>query len=201
MPSCALPSTLQGVKHNDWPFFLRWIQRGANARGPRCPSDSPGYLAWPPRLVEGAGVTRWELAGAGSIVEFKQFRDHVKAKEIYGFRWTGIERNPGNAMFGREVRVPLEDPLNIGCAVRDLEIEPGVWQHTTAPNFYSPSALQIFSDEGWMRLDPHFTARWKVLKRSPEGEPLIAPNFRYGWRPDHLDVYYNWGPYAGLKFE
>ncbi len=52
-----------------------------------------------------------------------------------------------------------------------------------------------------MKLSPEYHAWWKVMKRTKDGKTQHAANWRHGWRPDHLDVYYNWGPYAGFNFE
>jgi hypothetical protein len=179
---CALPDHLKEKKHDDWPFFLRWIPRSANVKGPRCGKGSPGYLPWPPLLIEGKGVSRWETDGATSIIEIPDLANRtVKGSDVYGQTFSVIERKGGHPQYGQVRDITLS-------WVEGMEIE----------GQYSPSAVQKFSREGWMKLDPGYSCGWRQLKKGKE-EPVLF--WRYGWRPDHLDIYYNFGPFAGLKYE
>jgi hypothetical protein len=183
MPKCALPPHLQSKLHNDWPFPLNRLPRAINAKGPRCLGSAcecggEGYLPWPPKLVKGYGVARWETTGATSIVYVPEFRDRLIGPADLKGKRVAIERNDGPQL-GQRFEVDL--------------IEAG----------YSPSSLQLYSDKGWMELDPFYKTWHRVLKRDAEGNPVEGrcPNWRVGWRVDHLDMYYNFGPFAGLNFE
>lgn len=172
MPECALPEHLKKRKHNDWPFFLRWVPRSLNAFGPRCGEGNKGFLPWPPILISGHGIARWEATRpSNSIIEIPALKNiTVKGIDIYGKEWDVIERNEEPR--GREFKITL-----------------------TTGGLYSPSAIQEFSDHGWMKLKPEFHARWKKLTKTK------IYFHRRGYRPDHEDTYYNWGPYWGLEFE
>lgn len=206
MAKCALPSkiikdnkgnevNLRDALHYDWPFWpLTKIPRGLNAFGPRCPGKEcpecggKSFRPWPPTLVEGHGIARWEMEGEGhSIIFIPSLVDKtIKAKDVYNRVHDAIECNPGKMNYGNWGRIQL------------LEGEG-----------YSPSAIQKFSDSGWMKLSPYYYAEWHVFKRyAPKDAPVwvedkepLAAFYRWAYRPDHNDEYYNWGPYAGLHFE
>lgn len=193
MPRCALPDHLKDRRHNDWLPGLSWIPRSFNATGPRCGAGNPGYRAWPPRLVEGYGVTRWETSGADSIIEIPSFSGDVDAN-IYGKTVDAREMKPGHPRYGERFRVQIRwEPLLIQT---DGSFKPGDL------NVYSPSAIQYFSKKGWMRLDPDYCSTWNWFWRWPHGEPKGFFT-RRGHRPDHLDIYYNKSlfPYVGMNGE
>lgn len=218
MADCALPPKLRGVKHNDWPFPFNRISRGWNAYGSRCPVGSKGFRPWPPRLEEGRGVARWELAGAGSIVDIPGLaKVKIKGGDIYGHEFEAYERNPGSPLFNQKITVRLIDPRTIWnlTVITDTETPEG-WKMTVEPNIYSPSALQKFSESGWMKLEPEYYSYWNVLKQrelpwlkngavgeSPEDTVMF---YRSGMRPDHADAYFNGNGivpvgHVGLKWE
>lgn len=190
---CALPDqrvkapdgtmvNLRDATHWDWPFWpLTKIPRAYNARGPRCGKGNPGYLPWPPRLVEGHGIARWENSGATSILEIPVLADiTVKGEDVYGKELLAIERHPGNPEFGK-------------VFMKRLDWYEAEWDDTT---IHSPSALQKFSMRGWMRLDPLYTSSWRIKTRrefpgAETGEDSLWWFTRNYNRPDHLDVYYN----------
>lgn len=190
---CALPEHMRERLHNDWPWPMSKLPRSLNARGPRCKGSAcvcggQGFKAWPPKLVKGFGVARWESNGAGSILEIAGFANVWIDAGVYGQEVIGVERNPGHPNFGAKTLVKLD-----WHAMPWADIDGGLAA-------YSPSALQKFSDKSWMQLDPGYTAGHRLIKRGQDGDDK-ALFWRYGWRPDHVDVYYNFGPYAGLKFE
>lgn len=184
MAKCALPPHLAEKRHSDWIWPMSLIPRAWNAFGPRCGEGNEGYKPWPPLFVKGHGVSRWENDGASSIVYIPMF-DHltISGADIYGRKFRAIEMAKGNKFYDTEIEVYLryEEGMNTGL--------------------YSPSALQKFSDSGWMVLEPHYYACWKVLKRIPDGEDIVAFH-RRGFRPDHCDIYYNRSvAYFGLHWE
>lgn len=90
MPKCALPPHLQDRLHNDWIWPLSRVSRGFNAKGPRCGEGSPGYLPWPPKLVEGFDCTRWEwadLKGNHKEVYIPSFAGKEINASVYGLLW------------------------------------------------------------------------------------------------------------------
>ena len=90
MPRCALPNHLKDRLHSDWPPGLKWIPRSFNAFGPRCGEGNPGYLLWPPRLVEGYDCTRWEwadLTGNNQQIYIPEFSGKVIGPEVYKVPW------------------------------------------------------------------------------------------------------------------
>lgn len=186
MPLCALPDHLKEKKHNDWIWPLSYIPRGANAFGPRCGKGNKGYLPWPPKLVEGKGVARWESDGATSIIEIPSLANiEIKAKDVYGREFTYIERNVGRPDCGKIGLVTLS-------WTEGMNIE----------GQYHPSALQKFSNEGWMRLDPDYYAWWKVLERREPKKDDIVMFHRRGFRVDSLDQFYNFSlGFFGLRWE
>jgi len=203
---CALPVHLRNWNgtgkpkpHTDWPPLLNRIPRSFNAYGPRCPKSSKGYRAWPPKLVEGFGVARWELAQASSIIMIPALVNvHVKANQVYGKTWRAIEMAPYNKMFLKEFDVFLTHWQE--SHVYEMETNPG--EIFVSPDQYSPSALQKFSPNGFMRLDPDYHHSWRVLKKRelplwPEDGEDTVLMIRKGYRPDHLDVYYNKSFIAG----
>lgn len=184
---CALPDHLKERLHNDWPGPLKELPRSLNARGPRCGQGNPGYLPWPPKLVEGFGVARWETDGATSIIEIPALANRYVDSSIYGQTFEVIERKPGHPNFGQKWMQTL------------------TWVEGLHEGQYSPSALQKFSIKGWIRLSPDYRSSWKILIRREEpgketGEDTVKFS-RTGFRPDTLDLYYNFGPMAGLKWE
>lgn len=195
---CALPEHLREKKHNDW-FIGKWIPRSWNARGPRCMRNSPGYLPWPPRLVEGVGVARWESIGADSIIEIPELADrHVLAADVYGHSFVAFERQKNRPNFNESFRLKINWD--------EVVTYDGV---TFGPQQYSPSALQKFSTKGWMKLSPDYYSSWNILHRreipgKETGEDTVI-FYRKGARPDHLDTYYNLDKFvpgmAGLKWE
>jgi hypothetical protein len=201
MPKCALPSHLREKLHNDWPWPLSKLPRSINAFGPRCAGAAcecggKGYRPWPPRLVRGRGVARWENTGASSILEIPDLVSReVKAADVYGSTFTAIERNPGHPNFNQAGSVVLS--WREAAVIRVTSAPAGAWNFPgliIEENLYSPSTIQEFSPAGWMELEPIF----KTWHRDAFGK---TPNYRIGYRPDHLDGYYNNGPYAGLNFE
>lgn len=192
--------------HTDWPWLANKIPRSWNARGPRAKLDSPGYAEWPPKLVEGFDVTRFENAGASSILWIPGLaRRHVSANDIYGKTHRVTEMNPGHPEFmkDREYTFPAWRPSAV-WEVPTGEVDQWgvpVLRTVVSPNDYSPSALQKFSmGSGFMNLDPKYTLRWKVLSKrewpwkadgmGPDGEDRVLM-YRDHFRPDHLDIYYN----------
>lgn len=174
MPKEALPPHLQNKKHNDWPWPLSYLPRSINAFGPRCGEGNAGYKPWPPRIVEGKSVTRWESSGAESRILIPALENvHIDAS-VYGKTYDAIE----TAGQKREFKVTLE--------WREL-----FWPFSEADKMmYSPSTIQI-SKKGWLKMEPSFFVQW-------DADDYF---FRWGYRPDHLDVYYNYGPYLGRNTE
>jgi len=119
------------------------------------------------------------MDGAVSIIHIPAFDNStVWGSDIYGRTFLAVEMNSCNPYFGEEIDVTLEykHGMNSGC--------------------YSPSALQEFSDHGFMKLYPKYYCRWKVLN------PKYTMTWSHGMRPDHVDVYYNRRIlYAGLQWE
>ena len=152
------------------------------------PEGSRGYRRWPPRLIKGKGVARWEakFKKYHSIILIPSFVDITIGPDVYNKEWDAIEKNHGAPDFNKPIKVKLFKGS-----------EEGV---------YSPSALQRFSKKGWMKLDPWYVAQWYLVKQ--KGEELgMGPEedyfafHRQGYRPDHVDSYYNVGPMLGLKMD
>lgn len=187
MADCALPLHLRGKTHSDWLLF-KWVSRGFNAKGPRCGAGNPGYLSWPPRILGGKGVVRWESNFAKSRIYIPDLAGVEANDSIYGKRFMGIEEDSG-----KELQVKLE-------------WREQTWEEIERGDLiYSPSALQKFSNEGVLRLEQGYYSKWKILKQREfptmnEGEDTVL-FFRNGWRPDHLDLYWNKGPAIGLHWE
>lgn len=218
MSDLALPPHLRGRKHNDWPWPFKNVSRGWNAKGPRCrsnpatsTSDPASYLAWPPWIVEGYGVSRWESAGGESIIHIPALDDfHItKGSDVYNRQWMAVEMNPGHVDFLKVKDIFL--PRWKESSVYDVLRPNGLYEQHCEPDQYSPSALQKFSPKGWMKLEPFYYAQWHLLKKRelpifPEtGEDQVI-FFRRGNRPDHVDLYYNCDRlvpfgFAGLKWE
>lgn len=205
---CALPDkivtdpkgrkvNLKDAKHWDWPFFLRWIPRSWNATGPRCAGGScecggKGYKAWPPKLVEGFGVSRWESTEAKSIIEIPDFRNVKIGPDIYGMTFDAVERLKGHPEEGQTHKVTL----------RWEETRFTVGQLFLPQGLYSPSAIQSFSQRGYMVLDPKYKCWWQESPFQYGDEEKEALVLASGERPDHLDVYYNRRLiYAGFHYE
>ena len=191
----ALPPHLQNKKHNDWPWPFSNLYRGYNAYGSRCPEGTNHCRIWPPRLVKGYGVARWETTGAESIIEIPALKFATVDASIYGKTVFAYERNEGNPNFNKLIQVKIKwERANVW----DQKIGDK-WVQRCLPNDYHPSALQKFSPKGWMKLNPEYHAWWRRLDEEKE-EPAL--NFRRGFRPDSLDAYYNKNLiYAGLKYE
>lgn len=198
MSDLALPPHLRGKLHNDWTWPLNKISRGWNAAGPRAPQGADDYMAWPPRLVEGKGVSRWENDGAQSILHIAALdKTTVRGHQVYGRTWLAVEMNPGRPDFmkAKDVYIPEWRP----ATVTDTP------QQTCDPMQYSPSALQKFSPAGWMKLNPFYHSEWRVIKKRelpvyPEtGDDTVA-FFRRGNRPDHVDLYYNTDKFTPIGF-
>lgn len=199
MPICALPDqivkdpkgnevNLKDARHWDWPWPLSYVKRSVNAFGPRCPEGSKGYRPWPPQLVKGEGVARWEakFKTYHSIILIPEFINAEIDAGVYNKTWDAVERNPGAPNFNNRTRVKLFKGRG--------------------DNLYSPSALQRFSKKGWMKLSPWYISQWYLLKQM--GNELgMGPKedffafHRQGYRPDHVDSYYNWGPMFSLKMD
>jgi hypothetical protein len=174
MPKEALPEKLREKRHNDWIFPLSLIPRGWNAFGPRCGKGNPGYLPWPPRIIQGKSVTRWESTGAKSIILIPELEGVRIDSSIYGRTVEAIETNGPE----RKFKVKLE--------WREL-----IWPFSEEDEaMYSPSTIQI-SPKGWLKMEPSFFVQWDA------GDYFC----RWGDRPDHLDKYYNRGPYLGRNTE
>ena len=173
MPKSALPDHLKNKKHNDWPWPLSYLPRGINAFGPRCGKGNSGYKPWPPKLEEGKSVTRWESSGAQSRIIIPEL--------------DGVTIDP--SVYGRTVKA-IEEGSNREFLVK-LEWRELVWPFSEADKLvYSPSTIQI-SKKGWLKMNPSFFVQW-------DKDDYF---FRNGFRPDHLDEYYNFGPYLGRNTE
>jgi len=136
MPKCALPDHLKERKHNDWLWPMSLISRGANAKGPRCVEGMDGYLPWPPKLVEGYNIIRWEwsdLKGNHRQIFIPEFKGKKIDGGIYKHKWEYIEPDLGSQY---EV---------------DLKAE-GWW----------PSIIQTTAPSGWMKLEPKFYCSWNM---------------------------------------
>lgn len=137
---CALPDHLKGRLHNDWPPLLNRIPRSFSARGPRCPGQScecggKGYLPWPPKLVEGFDVTRWEwcdLEGNRKEVYISNFYKTRIDKEIYKSQWKTINLETGGII--------------------TIDLNDNWW----------PSVIPTKSEYGWLKLDPDFYCQWRT---------------------------------------
>jgi len=217
MSDKALPPHLRGKLHNDWIWPLNKISRGWNAAGPRSERFQNDWRPWPPMLVEGKGVSRWEAAGGHSILHIPGLdKERVQGQMVYGRSWLAIEMNPGHPEFLKAKDVYL--PPVKEARVWDIpdQSNPGKFIQMIDPDQYSPSALQKFSKEGWMKMYPYYHAEWafnnrKELKWLQNGAKGTSPEdtvgfFRRGDRPDHVDLYYNTDRcvpigFAGLKWE
>ena len=125
MPKSALPDHLKERKHNDWIFPLSLLSRGVNAFGPRCGKGNSGYKPWPPKIVEGKSVTRWETSGADSIVIIPSLEDVKIDASVYGKVYKAIDERTG-----AELKILLE--------WREIE-----WPFSEKDKrMYSPSTIQ-----------------------------------------------------------
>jgi hypothetical protein len=214
---CALPPHMRDYKgtgkvqpHQDWIGPLSWIPRSWNAAGPRCGQGRPGYECWPPILLEGVGVARWEGPRAESVVFIPELeKAHVRMGDVYGKAWLAQEMQPGRPDYlqWKTVTLQMEE-----VKVKDALLGGGGYITTFEPaGVYSPSALQKFSREGWMRLSPRYYSRWGMcdmkerrwLQANRPGGWEAKPEdfvlfFRKGHRPDHVDTYYNMGKGPGV---
>lgn len=194
MSELALPPHLRGRLHEDWIWPLNQIPRGWNAYGPREEKSAQDYRPWPPRLIEGRGVARWEMANGSVVFLHDLVNKRVDADDVYGKMWNAVEMNPGMPDFYKPKVVHI--PKWEEATLTEVQQPDGTLKISVVPDNYSPSALQKFSRVGWMRLDPDYYSRWCVITKRelpiyPEiGEDTVA-FFRRGYRPDHVDVYYN----------
>ncbi len=191
---CALPDKIVRNKngenvnlrdrlHDDWPIGLRWIPRSWNAKGPRCGEGNPGYKKWPPKLIEGYSVMRWQTTGDEKQILIPSFDEKHLTSEYVKDLWVlAVDIKPGSPTYMDQFMVNL--------------------------NEYIPSTIQKYgSQKGWMKLDCGFQCGWRMITRretpgktkEETGEDLVW-YWRWGWRCDILDGYYNWGPYAGLNW-
>lgn len=212
MSDLALPPHLRGRLHNDWVWPFTKISRGWNAIGPRAPMNADDYAQWPPRLVAGRGVARWESAGGNSIIHIHGLEKvEITGDKVYGRQWLATEMNPGhpNFMKSQDVMLPHWAPARVWDEPDPAR--PGKFIQKIDVDQYSPSALQKFSSRGWMKLSPSYHSEWRVFKKRelpnwPEtGDDTVA-FLRRGNRPDHVDLYYNTDRgfpigYAGLHWE
>ena len=194
MPKCALPDKIvtnkDGEKvnlkdrlHDDWIWPLSKISRGWNAKGPRCGEGNPGYKKWPPRLVEGKSVVRWQKSGDKGEILIPSFNEKYLTSEfVTDLKVLAVDVDSDSITFMEQAFVNLND--------------------------YIPSTIQKYgSTKGWMKLDCGFQCGWRMIRRrempgktkEQTGEDLVW-YWRFGWRPDILDEYYNYGPYAGLNW-
>jgi len=198
MPRCALPDkividpkgnevNLKDARHWDWPWPMCYIKRSLNAFGPRCRGKDcecggKGFKFWPPILMEGRGVSRWEAVGPGHSIIYIPALDYktVKREDLFGTKFRAIEMNKGLPTHGDVFWVEFKENSLI--------------------HKYSPSALQTYSPSGYMELDPPYFSWWKWWSDKDPNQPR-GPFFRWGYRPDHEDWYYNWGPFLGFKPE
>ena len=213
MSDLALPPHLRGRLHNDWAIWpFNKISRGWNAAGPRPPKDAKDYMAWPPKLVEGRGISRWETAGGDSIIHIPALDNcQITGAKFYGRNWLCVEMNPGKPDFmkSRDIFFPAWQEAHV-YDTPDPD-RPGKFIQHCAPDNYSPSALQKFSKQGYMELEPDYKSWWKVLKKRelpvwPETGDDRVMFYRAGNRPDHVDCYYNCDKiipigFVGLKWE
>lgn len=215
---CALPDkeiirkgkvvNLREALHDDWLWPFNKIPRAWNARGPRCMKDTLGYLPWPPKLVRGKGIARWENAFAQSILFIPSLADKEINESIYGKTVRAYESRDGHPNYGQEILIKLEWREDIPKSYIDTD---GRMKYKFDETLYSPSALQKYSPSGYMKLNPDYNSQWKIIKKrefplDPDtGEDLVL--FRRGgkYRPDHFDVYYNMNrdpfPHMGLHWE
>lgn len=165
---CALPDHLKEKLHNDWFWIFKKIPRAFSAYGPRCPGHGCTHcggkrkLPWPPRLVEGFDVTRWEFCDEQTAVDnsrrkeiyIPDFKNRRIDESIYNQPWTGINQ------YGGQMTVWLDK------------------------EGWGPSIIPTTSEEGWMKLDPGFQCGWKTTGWNKF-------YWRTGFRPDFVDMYYN----------
>jgi len=202
---CVLPDHLRNYNgtgkvklHTDWPPPLNKIPRSWNVRGPRCKGlmqcpDCPGlgYASWPPKLMRGKGVTRWETAGATSIIYIPSLEEKEIDESFYGTKILAWETKPDHPNFRKK-------------GIVHITYKKG----DQSPGTYSPSALQRWSPSGFLNLEPSYYSTWKVIKKREHpftetektGENIVA-FFRSGFRPDHKDIYYNDGPMTGFHMD
>lgn len=212
----ALPYHLRNWKntdrvrlHDDWPPLLNLIPRSWTATGPRA-IGKPGFAPWPPMLVEGRSVTRWENSGSSSILWISAFEGiKITPKDVYDREHLAMEMNPGHPDFRKSKTVyfpPYRQAtvVEIGTGQRD-KWGAEIMETIVTPNDYSPSALQKFSfGSGYLKLSPLYIAKWDMLEKgewpwadhqkyqsvSPTGKDLVFFR-RDHFRPDHFDIYYN----------
>lgn len=189
--------------HTDWPPLLNMVPRSFNVKGPRVGKGNTGYAPWPPRLVEGENVAKWEttetnLAPQSVIFISELVGRKVRGEDVYDRDWMAKEMNPAHPQFNqwRSVRLQWSEAI----VTDGKHPDHGLPITRISPNHHSPSAIQAYSRQGSMILAPRYSSRWKwgvsFNLRDPRGF-----FWRFGWRPDHVDAYYNNGPFVGLKGE
>jgi len=182
--NAALPHKLWNMRHDDYEWHSCHKFRGENAKGPLAGVGHDKYFPPLPVLVKGHGIARWMTAGDTSILEIPILKD-------YDITWTTTtlhnemlvtERKCGHPNYGQTYTITKEDLLAN----------------------YAPSPIQKFSDKSWLETYPYHVSYHTMIKKN---EPYCGgkPNgpdkvyfWRYGWRWDSLDNYYNkGGKYVG----
>lgn len=132
MPKCALPPHLKNKTHSDWPWPMSYFKRSINAFGPRCGEGNKGYKPWPPRLVRGFNVTRWEwsdLEGNSNEIYIPAFQDKFITDEVYNEKQEAIFPN-------------------------------GIKKFLSLRNGWFPSIIPTRPEKGWLLTDPWHYAKW-----------------------------------------
>jgi hypothetical protein len=174
------------MRHDDnpWPGCHRF--RGKDAYGPLAGEGHDKYFQALPKLVKGRGIARWLSVGDTKAIEIPLFKD-------YSVTWTTstipatldvVDRKCGSATFGSTFTITKEQ----------LFAE------------YAPSPLQKWSDKSWLETDPYHVSYHLIINKKetycgkPDG-PDDVYFWRYGWRWDSLDNYYNKsGKYIGGRW-
>lgn len=182
--NAALPHKLWNMRHddNEWPSCHKF--RGEDAFGPLAGEGHDKYLPPLPQLVKGRGIARWMSSGDKKLIEIPLFKD-------YDVTWTPenipatieiVDRKCGSVTYGSTTTITKQE----------LFAE------------YAPSPLQKFSDKSWLETYPYHVSYHIMFKKNepycggkPEGPDKVY-FWRYGWRWDSLDNYYNkGGAYVG----
>lgn len=141
---CALPDHLKNRLHNDWPPLLNKIPRSWNARGPRCKGAScecggAGFMSWPPKLVKGHDIVRWEwsdLSGKHRSILIEAFIGKTIDANVYDREWKAVDVANGQ--------------------IFSVDLLKGEWW---------PSIIPTGSLKGWIELSPWFKASWDFRSR------------------------------------
>lgn len=187
--NAGLPHKMWNMRHDDNPWPLCKKFRGHDAYGPRARKlNSCKFLMTPPTLVEGRGITRWMGIKDMSVLEIPLFEDYKNlwTPENIPDQFDAYERKPNHPNFGKKILMSKHGLFLV----------------------YGPTALQKFSDKSWLKRNPYHISYHKMLKRREaigEGKDITGADrvwfYRYGWRWDSLDDYYNKrGAYAGLAW-